>query len=133
MKKIENLSNERLMEETKRLVSKERELLTDILWHLREIESRKLYAEYGYPSLFEYAVQELKYSEGAAARRISAMRLLKELPEVEEALKAGTHTLSTISTLQTFFRQEDYSKEEKKELFQELSGKSQRETERVWY
>jgi hypothetical protein len=49
---------------------------------MHEIQVRRLYAEKGFASLFEYAVQGLGYSEAAAGRRIAAMRLLVDVPEI---------------------------------------------------
>lgn len=129
----ESLSNEALLRNTQSLVAEERKLTTEILWHLHEIQIRRLYAEKGYASLFEYAVQVLGYSEAAAGRRISAMRLLVEVPEIEPALKAGSVSLSTLSTIQSFVqRKEDpVSKAEKRELVFALQGKSRRECEKL--
>lgn len=99
------LNDQALLEQTKVLVGKERHLLTNILHHLKEVEKRKLFSELGYKSLFEYAVKELKYSEGQAGRRIQAMRLMCELPEIEERIKKGRISLSNISQAQSYFRE----------------------------
>lgn len=96
-----DLSNEALLRTTQSLVAEERKLTTEILWHLHEIQVRKLYAERGYGSLFDYAVQALGYSEAAAGRRIAAMRLLVDVPEIEPALQKGSVSLSTLSTIQS--------------------------------
>jgi hypothetical protein len=82
MKNLKSLSNEVLLQNTQALVAEERKLTTQVLWHLNEIQRRRLYAEHGYGSLFEYTVQCLGYSEAAAGRRIAAMRLLVEVPEI---------------------------------------------------
>ncbi len=66
---IKQLSNQELLSQTKFLVQKERNIHIQILHHLKEIDSRKLYFEQGFSSLFDYAVKELGYSEGAAYRR----------------------------------------------------------------
>ncbi len=126
------LSNEALLAKTKELVIEERKLTTSILWHMNEIQTRRLYAEKGYRSLFEYAVKELSYSEAAAGRRIAAMRLLVEVPEIEPALQKGDVSLSTLSTVQSFIqrKEEPVSKQEKKELVFALQGKSRRECEK---
>ncbi len=126
------LSNEALLTKTKALVVEERELTTSILWHMHEIQKRRLYSEKGYGSLFEYAVKELSYSEAAAGRRIAAMRLLVEVPEIEPALQKGDVSLSTLSTIQSFIqrKEEPVSKQEKKDLVFALQGKSKRECEK---
>jgi hypothetical protein len=126
------LSNESLLRNTQTLVAEERKLTTEILWHLHEIQVRRLYAEKGYASLFEYAVQALGYSEAAAGRRIAAMRLLADLPEIETALQKGEVTLSTLSTVQSYIqrKEEPVSKSEKRDLVFALKGKSRRECEK---
>jgi 5-methylcytosine-specific restriction endonuclease McrA len=132
MKNLKSLSNEVLLQNTQALVVEERKLTTQILWNLHEIQRRRLFAERGYGSLFEYAVQALGYSEAAAGRRIAAMRLLVEVPEIEPALQKGDVSLSTLSTIQHFFqrKEEQVSREEKKELVFALQGKSRRECEK---
>ncbi|PWU15627.1 MAG: hypothetical protein C5B49_11520 [Bdellovibrio sp.] len=95
--RLGSLSDSALLENTQTLVKQERELLTEILHHLKEIENRRLFSSLGYKSLFDYAVKHLQYSEDQAARRISAMKLLKELPEIEEKIELGSLTLANLS------------------------------------
>ena len=136
MQNLKLLSNDFLLNQTRALVSEERKLATRILWHLREIEDRRLFAERGYPSLFEMCIREFGYSEATAQRRISAMRLLRELPEIEKKLESGELKLGQVSQMQGFLRAEQreqgrtYSTEEKRELIARVAGKSTRETER---
>lgn len=103
---LKSLSDQNLLENTSRLAQRERELTLEVLQHLREIERRMLFAKLSYSSLFEYAVKELRYSEGAAQRRISSMRLLKELPEIEAKVECGALSLCALSQARSFFRQE---------------------------
>jgi hypothetical protein len=63
------------------------------------------------------------------------MRLLKELPELEERIESGELSLSVVSQAQAFFRQEAKAEhalapEQKRELMSALVGKSSREAER---
>jgi hypothetical protein len=127
-----SLSNQSLHEKLLSLTREERELTLQILHHLREAEARKLFALRGHSSLFDYAVGELKYSEGAAQRRISAMRLLKELPDLEERVESGEIKVTQLSQVQTFLRAEakvgqTYTLEAKRELVLGTIGKSTRE------
>ncbi|HLE00595.1 MAG: hypothetical protein A2428_16255 [Bdellovibrionales bacterium RIFOXYC1_FULL_54_43] len=137
MKQLKSLSDSDLLNQTRLLVARERELTTELLWHLREVEHRRLYAEEGYSSLFDYVTRGLGYAEGSADRRISAMRLLKELPEIEPALKTGELSLSNASALQHFFKGEQkdrgktYSPVAKKELVAKVTGKSRRDCDRL--
>ena len=104
---VKQLSNQQLLSQTKFLVQKERNLHIQVLHHLEEIDSRKLYLEQGFSSLFDYAVKELGYSEGAAYRRIKAMKLCREVPETESRLKSGRLSLSSACQLQAFFEKQD--------------------------
>lgn len=131
MKNLKQLSDSGLYDRTKEKVKEERSITVEVLQLLREVERRRNFM--GWSSLHEYCVKELKYSDPAAQRRISAMRLLKELPEIEEPLKDGSLNLSTVCADQVFFRAEkkemkSFSIEEKQELVKTLEGKSVRET-----
>ncbi len=116
------------------LTTEERRCTSLVLEHLREVERRRLYARRGYSSLFSYCTDCLRYSEGAASRRISSMRLLQDCPEIKSELTAGTLSLSNVAKAATFFRQEKkqnkiYTKFEKKKILNSLRGKSQKEAE----
>ena len=136
MQNLKLLSNEFLLNQTRALAAEERKLTTRMLWHLREIEERRLFAERGYPSLFEMCVRELGYSEATAQRRIAAMRLIREIPELQTKLESGELKMGQVSQVQGFLRAErreqgrSYSLQEKKDLIARIEGKSTRETER---
>ncbi len=136
---IKKLSDSDLLNCTRQLVQKERELLTEILHHLREVERRKLYSDLKYKSLFDYAVGELGYSEGQAGRRIQAMRLLRELPQeeatkLEKKIEDGSLNLTNLCQAQSFFNEVKKASthrplqiEEKMEVLKELEHKSSRQ------
>jgi len=129
-------SDVELVANAKSLADKEREIGIRVLKHLREIERRRLFAARGYGSLHEFCVSELKYSDGAAHRRISAMRLIKDVPQAEKAISEAKVTMTAAAMLQTFLKNERlgrkkvYSSEEKLTLLTELEGKSSRDCER---
>lgn len=135
---LKSLSNSNLIIAIKDKAQKERELTLEILHLLKEVEVRKLYLDYGFSSLHSFCVEELKYSDAAAQRRIQSMRLLKEIPEAEEAIKEGRLNLTTVSTVQTFFvaqakEDNELSSEGKRELLKSMEGKSKREAEKVLF
>ncbi len=130
---MKSLTNLELLSNIRALAQEERRIGVELLHHIREIDARKLYGE-KHSSLHEFLVQELKYSDGAAHRRIQAMRLLRDLPETEAKLSSGEITLSTASQLQNFFRAEKklgttYASAAKRELLSKIEGKSTRQTE----
>src|SRR6516165_387934 len=78
----------------------EREVLTRMLHRLRETERRRLFSKYKCKSLFEYAVKYLQYSNDQADRRIKAMRLLREVPQIEEKINEGALNLTNLALAQ---------------------------------
>jgi len=133
---LNNLSDQNLLERTQNLAAQEREILTLLLHHLREIERRRLSSSLKYPSLLEYAVRELKYSEPQAIRRISAMRLMRDLPQVEEQIQSGELSLTNAVLAQSLFAKEKkvgrpMDSEQKAEVLQSLSGKTTRQAEKI--
>jgi len=102
---VSRLSDADLLLRAREISLEERRAGIALLHHLGEIERRRLYAA-GFGSLHEYVVRELGYSDGAAHRRISAMRLMKVAPEVEQKLEQGKLTLSTASQIQNFLKTE---------------------------
>jgi len=114
------------------LAHRERELLSQILWHLKEIDQRKLYAEMKCGSLFEYCVKVLKYSEGQASRRVTACRLLREMPELSYEIEKGELNLTQLNQAKHFFYEEQiHVPEEKKKVLDQIKGKTTRESEKI--
>jgi hypothetical protein len=90
----------------------------------------------GYKSLFDFAVRRLGYPEDQAYRRIAAMKLIKELPEIEERISSGEISLTHIGLAQSLFRQEkkldkEFSNEQKLSVFNQIANKPVREAERI--
>ncbi len=130
--KLNHLTDETLLKDTNNLVEKERLLNCQILWHLKEIDRRKLFVELKCGSLFDYCVKILKYSEGQASRRVSGARLLKDLPEVSIQIENGSLNLTQLNQANFFFRDEKISKPaEKAAILKKIENRSTRETERI--
>lgn len=111
---LRHLTDKALLLETKALVSKEREVSTKILHHLKEIDKRKLYCDLGFPSLFDYCLKELGYASSSAHRRIQSARLLAELPEIETKIEDGSLTMTNASLLTPFLRENNITEPEEK-------------------
>jgi hypothetical protein len=129
--KLKHLSDEILIQETERLVRAETEILTSVLQHLREIDRRRLFSALGYPSLFAYASEKLGYAADQAYRRIASMKLMNELPEVEEKIASGALNLTSVSSARTAFRKKESTREEKIEILESLERKTTREAEKI--
>jgi 5-methylcytosine-specific restriction endonuclease McrA len=81
------------------LAGHERQLQLEFLLHLDEFDRRRAWAEAGYPSLWEWCLRVLHLREGAAGRRIAAMRVLRRLPALKDALSDGRLCMSTVALL----------------------------------
>lgn len=133
---LKNLQDEDLRARTAKLVQQEREVLTAILHHLREIERRRLFSKLKFTSLFDYAVKELKYSEAQAQRRISAMRLICEIPALEQKVASGALSLTNMALAQTLFSKEKkagrpFQSRGKIEVLKQLENKSTRAAQEI--
>jgi hypothetical protein len=122
---LAGLKNEELRTRFESLRQRESEVLADLVLHLSEIDSRGYYRDLGYSSMFSYLTQGLKYSEGAAQRRILAARCLRGHPEVYEKLRNGSLSLSAIGEIVKV------KAEEQARLLVAAVGRSKREVERL--
>ncbi len=128
---LKHLSNEELHTRTLAVANQERMTTVEVLWHLKENNKRLLYAKKGYRDLKEYCIKELKYSEGSAWRRISAMKLLVEVPEIQEKIESGNLNLTQLNMAQSHFREVKANLEAKKEVLLNLESQSTKTTERI--
>lgn len=132
----QNIIHSDVVNKLKTLVQEERKITIEILTLLRTVEIEKVFAHMGYPSHFEFCTKELGYSEGAAQRRISAMRLIKEIPEAKEKIESGALSLSVVSQIQSFFKKKKslnkpMSQCEKWDLLTSLENSSTRNCEKT--
>ncbi|MES2965945.1 MAG: HNH endonuclease signature motif containing protein [Bdellovibrionota bacterium] len=129
------IEGSRVFESTHLALKNERHAALVVLRHLQAIEDRKLFVGRGYPSLFELCIKEFGYSNGAAHRRIQAMRLLKATPAISEKIATGEVSITTAAAIQSFLKIEEksagaYSESEKLELIEVCAGKPSREVEK---
>ncbi|MGE3759798.1 MAG: HNH endonuclease, partial [Pseudobdellovibrionaceae bacterium] len=132
---FQSVSNEKLLLDLESLFSQERKTSHHILLHLREIKSRRLYAERGYPNMFSMLVQHFHQSEAAANQRLRALELMVDVPAVEERLVSGELNLSTVALAQRQIRREErilgkkMTSEKKAEIVESITSKTLAEVE----
>lgn len=123
------LSDELLESSFRFYIKKERQILHIILEHIKELARRELYLT-RYSSLVEYLVKEFGYSETAARARMSAAKLLNEVPALAEKIQDGTMNLAKIAELSRAVKEkelvthEKVSAAQKFELVAMISGKT---------
>ena len=66
------LSDDELLRRVRLLAASEREATVELVAHLGELDTRKLYLAQGYSSLFGYCTETLRLAEHAAYNRIEA-------------------------------------------------------------
>ena len=135
---LSRLSENELHQRTFSLVQEERRITLELIESLREIQARRLHESLGFPSLHQFCTGHLGLSDGAAARRISALHLSRDVPEVREKLQSGELTLSSASTLQTFFRNQKKlgqspTPQEKRAVIARVKGLSRKDTEKTLF
>ncbi|HSN89838.1 MAG TPA: HNH endonuclease, partial [Anaeromyxobacteraceae bacterium] len=74
----------------------------DFLRYLEPFDARPAWREAGYGSLWQFCLRE-----GAAGRRIGAMRVLREFPGLEAPLRDGRLSLTTAVTLRPVLTREN--------------------------
>lgn len=67
---LSKISNQELLGRLEKLVLTERKITHVILCHINEVESRRLYAELGFDSMFKYLTRHCGYGEDSAYRRL---------------------------------------------------------------
>lgn len=99
MNKFKSMSHGALVQGLRHALSTERLAIVDFMLHLDEYESRGLHEIDGYSSLFKYLVNGLNLSEPAAAKRLTAMRLMRRWPMVSQLISSGQIHLTGLYTL----------------------------------
>ncbi|QLY27000.1 hypothetical protein [Bdellovibrio sp. KM01] len=133
---LSKFSNNELVGRLESLCHSERKITHLILWHIVEIETRKLYLEMAYDSMFSYLTKKLGYSEDAAYRRISAARVLKKAPEISKKVEEGSVTLTQLAQVQKCLKQEkkyggEVTEARTLEIVEQIQNKSNFETQKV--
>jgi hypothetical protein len=120
------VSSADLLTATRDLVAKSRGVEAELLIHLGEIDERKLYLEWAFPSMFAFCVNELGFSEDAAYSRILVARAGRRLRAVVEALRSGQVHLAGLRLLVPHLTTENHC-----EALAQAAGKSKRKIEEV--
>ena len=125
---LSRLSDQELVARLRDSLISEREHLLEQLFHLAEMDERKL--TFHCSSLWQFLTQELGMEESQAYRRITAARMLRRFPKLATCLQSGKLNLTLVSLAEEFFRREKTPDSEQWECLEALFGKSCRSAER---
>jgi len=120
------MDDSNLIAALKKARSEERAIQCMALALIAEVERRMLFAEAGYPSLFQYLVSELGYSEASILKRIQVSRLLSRFPQIFNLLQEGKISMTALMKLAPHLKHSNLH-----ELLNRCLGKSVREVERM--
>ena len=104
---LKHLPDQTLLRELHSLVAQDRATTALLIAHLGEVDARRLYAPAGYPSMFEWCVGELHFSEDAAYRRIRAARLARQFPDIYDRLADGRLHVTALTLLAPYLTPEN--------------------------
>jgi hypothetical protein len=121
-----DLSDNALLIEVKRLAHDEREATARLIAALAEVDARRLFLGEGWRSLFAYCTDVLHLSEHAAYGRIEAARAARRFPIVLELLASGSLTLTAVTLLAPHVTNENH-----RAVFESARYKSKREVELI--
>ena len=71
----------------------------ELLEVLQKLDDKKVFRSFGYSSLFQYALSELKLSESCAYQFITVARKAREIPEIKTEIKAGHLSVSKVKRI----------------------------------
>jgi 5-methylcytosine-specific restriction endonuclease McrA len=99
---VSHFSHDALLEDLKKQAARDRAGIAVLLSRIAEVDERKLYLREGYPSMYQYCLRELHFSEGTAYKRIQAGRAARRFPVLLLAVAEGRLHLSAVVTLAAY-------------------------------
>jgi hypothetical protein len=99
MSRLSTHSNEQLLRELHNLIERDHHLEAELIAHLGEVDTRKLYLEQACSSMFQFCVDVLRFAEGVAYKRIAVARAARRFPELLIAIRGGELHLTGASLI----------------------------------
>src|SRR2546421_9709267 len=96
---FKHLSDPALVHELDVAVVHERRNTAKVVALIAEVDDRKLYRAYGYPSIYQYCVGRLGLSEDEAYKRMQAAFAAESFPEILDMLADGRLHLTAVVRL----------------------------------
>src|SRR4051812_41146153 len=124
--KQDQMSNDELLAALKAAGRSESELLAHVITMLIQVEDRRLHFMEACSSMFDFCLRKLGMSGGEAYRRIAAARLVRDFPQILEAVRTRRVHLTNVVLMRDLFTRENVV-----ELLAEAAGKTKREVEQI--
>jgi hypothetical protein len=105
--RVESLSDDALLARVAEMVGRSRRIEAELVWHLAEVDRRRLYRREACPSMHVYATSRLHLSDPEAYLRIAVARVARRFPVVLAMLADGRLHLSGIARLAPHLREDN--------------------------
>ena len=96
---IKALSDDELLRRLSSLVERSRRTEAELVAHIAEVDTRRLFAGEAFPSMFQYCLDVLHLSEAEAYLRITAARTVRKHPMLLDMLADGRLHLTAVCKL----------------------------------
>jgi len=126
MNDLKNIDHQALLAHLRSSLGNERNSLASFLRYLGEVDSRRLYAEEGQPSLFAFCTNALTLSEAESFARITAARLIRRFPVIHDHLRSGALSLTSLRLISAHLTEENAD-----HIFANVVGRSSRDIEKM--
>ena len=123
---LTTIPDDELFTTVQRLTARSNVTLADLLAHLGEVERRGIHRLRACASLYTYCMYELRMSEDAAFRRSKAARLVREYPQLREAIAKGEIHLTGVLMIGPYLGGDRHA-----EILQRVRFRSKREILRL--
>jgi hypothetical protein len=123
---LHSVPDDELLRRLGELVSQSRRVEADLVWHIGEVDVRRLFARDAFPSMFAYCIAALHLSEAEAYLRITVARAARRHGVLLEMLRDGRLHLRGIAMLAPLLTEEN-----RDSLLLRASHLSKREMERL--
>lgn len=123
---VHTLNEHALMKGLSSLVQQDARTTAEVLAFIAEIDQRKLWAKYAFPSMFAFCVERFHMSEAIAAKRIRAGRAACRFPLIFAMIERGELHLSGVHQLARHLTEENH-----KEVLARARHKTMREIEHL--
>src|SRR3954469_18319172 len=123
---VSGCSDVELMARVQRLTAADQRLVARLIVYLGEVETRGLYRELAYGSMFKFLVEELRMSEAQAYLRLEAARLARKYPLIISLLATGAVHLSALRQISPLLTPDNHV-----DLLERVRGKSKRQVEKL--
>ena len=118
MRKLQNKSQQELVNELANLKTKEAHVLADILIFLDEVAHRKLHLELGYQSIYKFCFEKLGYTKDEAYTRMRASELVHL--GIESAVRENKLGLTALAQARIAFRKHKAPRDQQKQILTKI-------------